>query len=48
MHDGRRPDGTEIQTPMSLVLPYARNMTDVEIEALWIYLQSLPAVPTGT
>lgn len=45
MREARRPDGTEIREPMSLVAPFARNMTDVELEALWVYLQTLPALP---
>jgi cytochrome c553 len=47
MTQGRRPDGTELLVPMTVVMPYARNMTDVEMEALWTYLRSLPALPTG-
>jgi hypothetical protein len=30
---------------MTLVQPYAQQMTDVEREALWLYLQTLPPVP---
>ncbi len=48
MRDGQRPDGTALQMPMTLVAQYAQRMTDVEMEALWVYLQSVPAVPTGT
>lgn len=44
MRDGIRPDGTELLMPMTMVLPYARRMTDVEMEALWTYLRSVPAV----
>jgi hypothetical protein len=33
---------------MAEVLPYARNMTEVELEAIWLYLQSLPPVPTAS
>jgi hypothetical protein len=29
---------------MSEVVPYAARMSNVEVEALWMYLQSLPAV----
>ena len=29
------------------VVPYARNLTDVELEALWKYLRSIPAVPAS-
>ena len=44
MRDGIRPDGTSIRAPMNTVMPYAQRMTDVELEALWTYLQSLPPV----
>jgi mono/diheme cytochrome c family protein len=46
MRDSRRPDGTALLAPMTLVAPYAKNMTDVEIEALWLYLRSVPALPS--
>jgi hypothetical protein len=41
-----RPDGTPIRAPMDAMVPFAENMTDVEIEALWAYLQSAPPAPT--
>ena len=44
MRTGIRPDGTAVLEPMSLTIPYTQNMTDVEMEALWLYLQSVPAV----
>ena len=44
MREGRRPDGTALLEPMTLMLPYAQRMTDVEMEALWRFLQSVPAV----
>jgi mono/diheme cytochrome c family protein len=47
MRTGRRPDGTMVKEPMTLVRPYASNMTDVEMRALWAYLQSSPPVPLG-
>jgi mono/diheme cytochrome c family protein len=47
MRDGVRPDGTPIREPMSLVTPFARNMTDVEMEAMWVYLGSLEPRSTG-
>ena len=48
MKQGVRPDGTELLMPMTLMMPFANNMTDVEIEALWVFLQSIPAVaPEG-
>ena len=39
-----RPDGTPLRVPMTLMGPYAQRMTDVEMEALWLYLQSVAAV----
>jgi mono/diheme cytochrome c family protein len=45
LRDGVRPDGTPVQPPMTLVLPYAQRMSDVEVKAIWMYLQSLPPVP---
>jgi len=47
MLEGVRPDGTPIREPMTLVTPFARNMTEVEMEALWLYLGTLPTLPTG-
>jgi mono/diheme cytochrome c family protein len=41
---GERPDGTAIRLPMTLMAPFAASMTEVERQALWAYLQSLPAV----
>ena len=44
IREGKRPDGTALRLPMSEVVPYAAKMSNVEVEALWMYLQSLPAV----
>jgi mono/diheme cytochrome c family protein len=44
IREGKRPDGAALRVPMSEVVPYAARMSDVEVEALWLYLQSLPAV----
>ncbi len=44
LRTGKRPDSTELKPPMNAILPYANKMTDVEIEALWKYLQSLPPI----
>jgi mono/diheme cytochrome c family protein len=41
---GTRPDGTTLKAPMSMIVGYAKKMSDVEVEALWKYLQSLPAI----
>lgn len=46
LQDGKRPDGTPLREPMSLLVAYGRNMSDVELRALWAFLQTLPPVPT--
>jgi cytochrome c553 len=48
MREAVRPDGTPLKPPMTLMAPYAQNMQDVELQALWAYIQSLPPQPTGT
>jgi mono/diheme cytochrome c family protein len=44
LREGRRPDGTALLAPMSLLIPYGNRMTDVEMQALWMFLRSLPPV----
>ena len=44
MQEGRRPDGTGLRPPMAELTAYTRKMTDVELQALWSYLRSVPAV----
>jgi cytochrome c553 len=44
LRTAKRPDNTELKPPMNSIVPYANKMTDVEIEALYMYLQSLPAI----
>jgi hypothetical protein len=46
IREGKRPDGTALLSPMSGVVPYAAKMSSAEVEALWMYLLSLPAVPS--
>lgn len=41
--DGKRPDGTALRAPMTEIGPYAAAMNATEREALWAYLQSVPA-----
>jgi mono/diheme cytochrome c family protein len=43
--EGRRPDGTELRVPMTIVLPLFRNMTETELEAMWLHLSSIPPLP---
>ena len=44
---GLGPDGEPVLVPMAEMLPFTTNMTDTEVQALWAYLESLPATPTG-
>lgn len=44
----KRPDGTMLKEPMSIMTQYANQMTDTEKQALWAYLRSIPAKPTGS
>jgi mono/diheme cytochrome c family protein len=44
LKEGKRPDGRVLAAPMSDVVPYSRNMTDIELQALWKYLRSVPPV----
>ena len=46
MREGVRPDGTALQMPMTLALPYTSNLTDVEVRALWLFLESLDPAAT--
>jgi mono/diheme cytochrome c family protein len=45
LRTGRRPDGSPVNDVMPIRL--TKRLTDQEIKALWLYLKSLPAVPTG-
>jgi mono/diheme cytochrome c family protein len=40
----QRPDGTALRSPMTLMASYGQSMKDVERQALWAYLQSLPPI----
>ncbi|MCB9679383.1 MAG: c-type cytochrome [Alphaproteobacteria bacterium] len=42
-----RPDGRTLQVPMSELIPFANNMTDTELRAMYAYLVALPPTPTG-
>lgn len=46
MREAKKPDGTDLLPPMEPVTNFTRNMSDTELQALWSYLQSLPATPT--
>jgi mono/diheme cytochrome c family protein len=40
----QRPDGTALRAPMTSMAVYGQSMKDVERQAIWAYLQSLPPV----
>ena len=47
LRNGVTPEGKALD-PLQMPWTLTQHMTDIEIEALWLYLQSLPAVvPTG-
>jgi mono/diheme cytochrome c family protein len=45
MREGKRPDGSDLDPFMPV--QNTRVMTDDEIRAIWLYLQTLPAKPQG-
>lgn len=45
LREGKRPDGSAID-PFMPWQAYSK-MTDIEIDAMWAFLQTLPATPTG-
>jgi len=46
LRTGTRPDGTEVNTA-AMPVGVLSKMTDEEIGALWLYLQSVPPQPAG-
>lgn len=46
MTQGLRPDGSAVMSPMSSMPKFAQNMTEVELKAMYAYLQSVPAAQT--
>jgi mono/diheme cytochrome c family protein len=44
LRTGKKPDGTDVRAPMSQMVPYGQQMNDVEVRALWAYIQSVPPV----
>jgi mono/diheme cytochrome c family protein len=44
LREGRSRDGRALQEPMTFVIPMANRMTDTELEAIWVFLQTLPPV----
>lgn len=48
MREGMRPDGERVRPPMDIAIAYTAKMTETELEALWLYLKSQPALPQGS
>jgi mono/diheme cytochrome c family protein len=46
IREGKRPDGSAIN-PTAMPWPNFSQMSDTEISAVWVYLQSIPAKPHG-
>lgn len=46
IREGKRPDGSSLD-PKQMPWPNFAQMSDDEISALWLYLQSVPAKPYG-
>ena len=46
LHTGTTPEGRQLD-PLKMPWPLTAQMTDVELEALWLYFQSLPPVTTA-
>lgn len=45
LREARRPDGSAIRLPMAAMGPYAKAMTDLELRAMWTWLQQLAPMP---
>jgi len=48
MREATSKDGRKLATPMAEMTGLASQMTDVELEAMWAYLSTLPGRPDGT
>ncbi len=47
MKEGISKNGVALRSPMAEMPAFAKNMTDIEMQALWAYFKDLPATPTG-
>ncbi len=45
LQTGVKPDGAPFRAPMDLNVKFAARMTEVELQALWAFLQTLPPAP---
>jgi mono/diheme cytochrome c family protein len=42
--DSKRPDGSALSPPMTFIAPFGKRMTEVERQALWAFLRTVPPV----
>ena len=47
MREGKRKNGAALLEPMASMPKFAKNMTEVEMQALWAYIKDLPPTPTN-
>lgn len=47
LKEAKSKNGRALLEPMATMPKFAKNMTDVELQALWEYLKTVPASPTG-
>jgi cytochrome c553 len=47
LKEGRSKSGVELRQPMLGMAKFGRNMTDIEMQALWAFIKDLPPQPTG-
>ena len=48
LRSGITKSGAPVRLPMSVIIPYTVHMNETEMQALWAYMQTVPAVPDGT
>ena len=47
LREGKSKDGHALREPMASMPKFGKNMTDIEMQALWMYIKALPPVPAG-
>jgi len=47
LKEGKSKNGIALREPMASMPKFAKNMTDVEMQALWAFIKDLPPQPTG-
>ncbi len=46
LREAKRKNGADVLEPMATMTKFAKNMTEVELQALWAYIKDLPPTPT--